>query len=147
MSLVLGLEHSCPWPRDSLFSERLRFFLGLRFFCVIGLGLEPCVLDSTSGYCFVFEFVLIVCLYHFFFRNFGDLHFQGYVLFRNVYFLQSFFLEQTFAICSLRSKILLRTGTSSVIVSTHCNKPRRVSWSVLVFTLSEKNCVYLKRNW
>ena len=144
MCLVLGLEHSCPWPRDGLSSERLS--LASDFFCVLGLGLEPCVLDSTYGYCFVFEFVLIVCLYHSFFRNFGDLHFQDYVLFRNVYFLQSFFLEQTFAICSLRSKILLRTGTSSVIVSTHC-KPRNVSWSVLVFTLSEKNCVYLKRNW
>ena len=24
--------------------------LGLGFFCVLGLGLEPCVLDSTSGY-------------------------------------------------------------------------------------------------
>ena len=38
--LVLGLERvcsrkSCPWPRI--------------FFCVLGLGLEPCVLDSTSN--------------------------------------------------------------------------------------------------
>ena len=37
---VLGLERvcprkGCPWPRI--------------FFCVVGLGLEPCVLDSTSG--------------------------------------------------------------------------------------------------
>ena len=37
---VLGLESvcprkGCPWPRI--------------FFCVLGLGLEPCVLDSTSG--------------------------------------------------------------------------------------------------
>ena len=39
---VLGLESVCPrkgcpwsWPRI--------------FFCVLGLGLEPCVLDSTSG--------------------------------------------------------------------------------------------------
>ena len=37
---VLGLERvcprkGCPWPRI--------------FFCVLGLGLEPCVLDSTSG--------------------------------------------------------------------------------------------------
>ena len=61
--LGLGLEHSCPWPRECLSSERLSlasdFFvslasrvsvfgkavLGLGFFCV--LGLEPCVLDST----------------------------------------------------------------------------------------------------
>ena len=46
MSLVLGLEHSCPWPRECLSSERLS--LALDFFCVLGLGLEPCVLDSTS---------------------------------------------------------------------------------------------------
>ena len=57
--LGLGLEHSCPWPRECLFSERLSLALasdlfcvlglGLGFFCVLGLGLEPCVLDSTSG--------------------------------------------------------------------------------------------------
>ena len=46
--LGLGLEHSCPWPRECLSSERLS--LALDFFCVLGLGLEPCVLDSTSGY-------------------------------------------------------------------------------------------------
>ena len=41
VSLILGLEHSCPlkgcpwpWPPD--------------LFCVLGLGLEPCVLNSTS---------------------------------------------------------------------------------------------------
>ena len=44
---VLGLEHSCPWPRECLSSERLS--LASDFFCVLGLGLEPCVLDSTSG--------------------------------------------------------------------------------------------------
>ena len=47
VSLVLGLEHSCPWPRECLSSERLS--LALDFFCVLGLGLEPCVLDSTSA--------------------------------------------------------------------------------------------------
>ena len=46
MSLVLGLEHSCPWPRECLSSERLS--LASDFFCV--LGLEPCVLDSTSAF-------------------------------------------------------------------------------------------------
>ena len=45
--LGLGLEHSCPWPRECLSSERLS--LASDFFCVLGLGLEPCVLDSTSG--------------------------------------------------------------------------------------------------
>ena len=48
VSLVLGLEHSCSWPREGLSSERL--FLAWNFFCVFGLGLEPCVLDSTSDH-------------------------------------------------------------------------------------------------
>ena len=34
-----------PWPR-----EGLSFALASKFFCVHGLGLEPCVLDSTSGF-------------------------------------------------------------------------------------------------
>ena len=39
VSLVpgLGLEHSCPWPWPRI------------FLCVLGLGFEPCVLDSSSG--------------------------------------------------------------------------------------------------
>ena len=45
--LGLGLELSCPWPRECLSSERLFLALASDFFCV--LGLEPCVLDSTSG--------------------------------------------------------------------------------------------------
>ena len=53
MSLVLGLglECSCPWPREVLSSKRLSLALALAsdFFCVLGLGLEPCVLDSTSA--------------------------------------------------------------------------------------------------
>ena len=50
MSLVLGLglEHSCSWPQECLSSERLS--LASDFFCVLGLGLEPCVLDSISGF-------------------------------------------------------------------------------------------------
>ena len=52
--LGLGLEHSCPWPRECLSSERLSLALALAsdFFCVLGLGLglEPCVLDSTSDH-------------------------------------------------------------------------------------------------
>ena len=46
-----SLEHSCPWPRECLSSERLSLALALAsdFFCVLGLGLEPCVLDSTSA--------------------------------------------------------------------------------------------------
>ena len=51
MSLVLGLglKNSCPWPREGLSSERLSLALASDFFCVLGLGLEPCVLDSTSA--------------------------------------------------------------------------------------------------
>ena len=45
--LGLGLEHSCPWPRECLSSERLSLAFASDFFCV--LGLEPCVLDSTSA--------------------------------------------------------------------------------------------------
>ena len=45
--LGLGLELSCPWPRGGLSSEGLS--LASDFFCVLGLGLEPCVLDSTSA--------------------------------------------------------------------------------------------------
>ena len=57
------LESTCacvhgpwPWPRAflSLASrvfvlEKAVLGLGLGFFCVLGLGLEPCVLDSTSA--------------------------------------------------------------------------------------------------
>ena len=43
---VLG---SWPWPREGLSSERLSLALASGFFCVLGLGPEPCVLDSTSG--------------------------------------------------------------------------------------------------
>ena len=51
----LFLENNCgcvlgpwPWPRECLSSERLSLALASDFFCVLGLGLEPCVLDSTS---------------------------------------------------------------------------------------------------
>ena len=57
----LLLENSCalrPW-HGALLSLALRgsvlgksvLGLSLGFFCVLGLGLEPCVLDSTSGFC------------------------------------------------------------------------------------------------
>ena len=52
VSLVFGrgLEHSCPWPRKGLSSEGLSLALASVFCCALGLGLEPCVLDSTSDY-------------------------------------------------------------------------------------------------
>ena len=50
VSLVLGLETSCPWPRERLFSGSRPLASG--FFRVLGLGLESCILDSTSvTYC------------------------------------------------------------------------------------------------
>ena len=60
VSLVLGLgfEHSCPWPRECLSSERLSLVLASDFFLVLGLGLEPCVLYSTSG-----AYSFITCAY------------------------------------------------------------------------------------
>ena len=64
VSLVLGLEHSCPWPRECPSSERLS--LASDFFCVLGLGLEPCVLDSTSGiYWYNFQYQYISTLVSF----------------------------------------------------------------------------------
>ena len=57
--LGLGLEHSCPWPREGLFSERLS--LASDFFCV--LGLEPCVLDSTSGrHCIITSYTTFIAI-------------------------------------------------------------------------------------
>ena len=46
--LGLGLEQFCPWPREVLSSKRLSLALASNFFGILGLGLEPCVLDSTS---------------------------------------------------------------------------------------------------
>ena len=66
---VLGLEHSCPWPQEGLSSEGLS--LASDFFCV--LGLEPCVVDSTSGKYFkmscFFSFLLSLrCSSHAYYR-------------------------------------------------------------------------------
>ena len=69
---VLGLERVCPrkgcpwpWPRAFLSLASRGFVLGravlglgFGFFCVLGLGLEPCVLDSTSV---IYYLVLFVC--------------------------------------------------------------------------------------
>ena len=49
VSLVLGLGHFCPWPREDLSSEGLSLALASDFVCVLGLGPEPCVLDFTSA--------------------------------------------------------------------------------------------------
>ena len=54
---VLGLEsvcprRGCPWPWPRIFFVFLA--LASDFFCVLGLGLEPCVLDSTSAFYLMF---------------------------------------------------------------------------------------------
>ena len=55
-ALALCVLGPWPWPRAFLsLASRVSVLgkavlgLGLGFFCVLGLGLEPCVLDSTSG--------------------------------------------------------------------------------------------------
>ena len=35
----LGLKHSCPWPREGLFSEELFLALGSNFFVFLALSL------------------------------------------------------------------------------------------------------------
>ena len=44
--LVLGLEHSCPWPREVCPRKSCTCSWPRIFFV---LGLEPCDLESTSG--------------------------------------------------------------------------------------------------
>ena len=57
-ALALCVLGTWPWPRAFLsLASRVSVLgkavlglgLGLGFFCVLGLGLEPCVLDSTSA--------------------------------------------------------------------------------------------------
>ena len=45
VSLVLGLEHSCPWPQEGLSSERLS--LASDFFVSEALGLASSLVSST----------------------------------------------------------------------------------------------------
>ena len=49
MSLVLGLglEHSCPWPREVLFSERLSLASASDFFLSLALALASSLVSST----------------------------------------------------------------------------------------------------
>ena len=68
MFLVLGvgLEHSCPWPREGLSSEGLSLALAFDYVCDLGLGLKPCVLDSTFGYTIISVQIIKIS------RNFCD---------------------------------------------------------------------------
>ena len=45
VSLVLGLEHPCPWPRECLSSERLSLALAWDFF--VSLALASSLVSST----------------------------------------------------------------------------------------------------
>ena len=49
MSLVLGLglEHSCPWPREGLSSERLSLALALASDFFVSLALASSLVSST----------------------------------------------------------------------------------------------------
>ena len=63
MSLVLGLEHSCPWPREGLSSEGLSLALASDFFCVLGLG----PVSSTPPLIFMvinFEKSIFLCVFY-----------------------------------------------------------------------------------
>ena len=51
MSLVLGLEHSCPWPRECLSLERLSLALASDFF--VSLALASSLVSSTPPLLFV----------------------------------------------------------------------------------------------
>ena len=46
MSLVLGLEHSCPWPRECLSSKGLSLTLASDFF--VSLPLASSLVSSTT---------------------------------------------------------------------------------------------------
>ena len=58
--LGLGLKQSCPWPREGLSSEGLLFASASHFLCVLGLGLKPCVLNSTSGNRHLYSYVRLM---------------------------------------------------------------------------------------
>ena len=45
--LGLGLEHSSPWPREGLFSERLSLALASDFFVLLALALASSLVSST----------------------------------------------------------------------------------------------------
>ena len=47
VSLVLGLEHSCSWPREGLTSRS--WFLALNFFVSLALALVPSLMFSTPS--------------------------------------------------------------------------------------------------
>ena len=45
--LGLGLEHSCPWPRECLYSERLSLALALASDFFVSLALASSLVSST----------------------------------------------------------------------------------------------------
>ena len=49
--LCLGLEHSCPWPREGLSSERLSLAMASNFF--VSLALASSLVSSTPSLCIV----------------------------------------------------------------------------------------------
>ena len=51
--LSLGLEHSCPWPREDLSSEGLSFALASDFFVFLALALASMLVSSTPPLWFI----------------------------------------------------------------------------------------------
>ena len=63
MSLVfgLGLEHSCPWPRECLSSERLSLALASDFF--VSLALASSLVSSTPPLVISTGTIFNTCIY------------------------------------------------------------------------------------
>ena len=68
MSLVLGLglEHSCPWPRERLSSERLSLALASDFFVSLALALASSLVSSTPPLLLIYWGCSSVDRYRFF---------------------------------------------------------------------------------
>ena len=67
VSLVLGSEHSCPWPRKGLSFVELSLSMASDSFCF--LGLVRCVLDSISDHYKVIAFIMLPFRYGSAFTN------------------------------------------------------------------------------
>ena len=76
--LVLGREHSCPWPREGLFSVGLS--LASDLFCVLGLGLRA--LRPRLHFCVVVfskkqQKRVVILKPYFSLRRFSKIQLQG----------------------------------------------------------------------
>ena len=60
--LGLGLEHSCPWPRERLFSERLSLTLASDFFVFLASSLVSSTPPLEIEHCFALDLMYIAGL-------------------------------------------------------------------------------------